>query len=87
MSRSTWKPIFIHPQIISQFKTSQNSNSKEIVMFNRSTVLTEEFLGYQFIVYNGNRFFSVNVDTDKLGHRIGEFSPSKKKPLPKKKKK
>jgi ribosomal protein S19 len=44
-------------------------------------------LGLRFFVYNGIRFFSLEVTTEKLGHRLGEFSPTKKKPIAKKKKK
>ena len=90
MSRSIWKPIYIHPQIISHFKASQaveNQEMEDIVLFNRSTVLTEDFIGHRLHIYNGVRFFSIEVDGEKVGHRIGEFSPTKKKPIPKKKKK
>lgn len=85
MSRSSWKPVFIHPQLISQF--NENKENNDIVLFNRSTVLTEEFIGYRIHIYNGVRFFSIEVDGEKVGHCIGEFSPTKKKPIPKKKKK
>jgi len=43
-------------------------------------------LGLRFFVYNGIRFFSIEVTTEKLGHLLGEFSPKKKKPIAKKKK-
>jgi len=85
MARSSWKPIFIHPQITSQLSTE--NESKELVSFNRSTVLTEEFLNYSLFIYNGVRFFSIQIDENMIGHRIGEFSPTKKRPIPKKKKK
>jgi ribosomal protein S19 len=44
-------------------------------------------LGIRISVYNGVRFFSFTVDGEKLGHRVGEFAPTRKKPIPKKKKK
>ena len=84
MSRSIWKPVYIHPQLISQLNDNE---TKDIVIFNRNTILTEEFIGYRLHIYNGVRFFSIEVDADKIGHRLGEFSPTKKKPIPKKKKK
>jgi ribosomal protein S19 len=49
--------------------------------------MTEEMIGLKFFVYNGIRFFAIDVNLEKIGHRLGEFSPSKKKPIPKKKKK
>jgi len=85
MSRSSWKPIYIHPQVISQFNPNKQTN--DIVLFNRSTMLTEEFLGQRIHIYNGMRFFSIEVDSEMIGHKVGEFSPTKKKPIPKKKKK
>jgi len=87
MSRSTWKPVYIHPQLISQLNSKNEKETNDIVLFNRSTIITEEFIGHRLHIYNGVRFFSIEVDADKIGHRLGEFSPTKKKPIPKKKKK
>jgi small subunit ribosomal protein S19 len=64
-----------------------SSKKEEIVLYNRNTLLTEEMIGLRLFVYNGIRFFSIEVTTEKLGHLIGEFSPTKKKPIAKKKKK
>jgi ribosomal protein S19 len=44
-------------------------------------------IGFKFHVYNGIRFISFEVNLDKVGHKLGEFAPTKKKPIPKKKKK
>jgi ribosomal protein S19 len=44
-------------------------------------------LGLCLSVYNGNRFFSIEVTSEKIGHLLGEFSPTKRKPIAKKKKK
>jgi len=64
-----------------------SSKKEEIVLYNRNTLLTEEMIGLRLFVYNGIRFFSIEVTTEKLGHLIGEFSPTRKKPIAKKKKK
>lgn len=87
MSRSCWKPNYIHPQIVNAITSTDKNESADLILFNRSTILTEELIGYNFVVYNGNKFFSFIVDSDKIGHRIGEFAPTKKKPILKKKKK
>ena len=84
MSRSSWKPLFVHPEILAQ---STSSNKEEFILFNRSTRITEEMIGFKFYVYNGIRFFSIEVNSEKVGYRLGEFAPTKKKPIPKKKKK
>ena len=64
----------------------QNTND-EIVAFNRATYLTEPFIGQKIHVYNGLRFYSIIVSSEMLGHRLGEFSPTRKKPVAKKDKK
>jgi ribosomal protein S19 len=43
-------------------------------------------LGVQCEIYNGIKFYSVLIEADMLGHCLGEFSPTRKKPIPKKKK-
>jgi ribosomal protein S19 len=44
-------------------------------------------LGLCIFVYNGIRFFSIEITSEKIGHLLGEFSPTKKKPIAKRKKK
>jgi small subunit ribosomal protein S19 len=58
-----------------------------VFSFNRATVLTEKMIGYKISVYNGMRFYTITVSSDMLGHRVGEFSPTRKRPIPKKDKK
>lgn len=85
MSRSSWKPLYIHPNFIYQHE--KNLKNENIILLNRSTLLTEEMLNLRISIYNGVRFFSFVVDGEKIGHRVGEFAPTRKIPiLPKKKK-
>lgn len=60
---------------------------EEIILLNRSTILLEDMLGFKIAVYNGSRFFTFIVDQEKLGFRVGEFAPTRKKIIRKKKKK
>jgi ribosomal protein S19 len=85
MSKSKWKPVFIH----NNFIEAKNSNLKnnDIILFNRSTILTEEMLGKNLHIYNGIRFFSITVESNMLNHKVGEFSATRKKPIHKNKKK
>lgn len=83
MSRVSWKPLFLHPEFMSQQK--KNLTHEEVVLFNRATVITKQMIGLKFQIYNGIRFFPITVTTDMLGHRVGEFAPTRKKPIPKKK--
>ena len=82
MARARWKPIFLHPEFMNQQKKS--TQQEEVVLFNRATVITKQMIGLKLHIYNGMRFFPINISTDMLGHRVGEFAPTRKKPVPKK---
>lgn len=86
MSRPSWKPLFVSNEILNQVKGKRNVED-ELFAYNRSTVLTKQLVGYKINVYNGTRFFSITVSSDMLGHRVGEFAPTRKKPIAKKDKK
>lgn len=83
MSRVSWKPLFLHPEFMLQQKKVKTQ--EEVVLFNRATVITKQMIGIKFQIYNGMRFFPILVTSDMIGHRVGEFAPTRKKPLPKKK--
>ena len=86
MSRSSWKLSVIYPKLIN-LDSSSSLFKEELVLYNRNTKITPEMLGLCLSVYNGNRFFSIEVTSEKIGHLLGEFSPTKRKPIAKKKKK
>jgi small subunit ribosomal protein S19 len=85
MARVAWKPLYIHPDFLNQKKNIKND--EEIILYNRATVLTKQMIGLKFQIYNGMRFFPITITSDMLGHRVGEFAPTRKKPLAKKIKK
>lgn len=87
MSRSSWKPLFLSNEMASQIKEKSLKKLDEFFAYNRATVLTQQMLGFKINIYNGIRFYTIVVSSDMLGHRLGEFSPTRKKPLPKKSKK
>jgi small subunit ribosomal protein S19 len=60
-------------------------NQEEIILTNRATVLTKQMLGAKLNIYNGLRFFPLIVTSEMLGHRVGEFAPTRKKLVQKKK--
>ncbi len=72
----------MHTDIVRQYQ-----HSEEIVAFNRATSLSEGFIGKRIHIYNGLRFYSITVTSEMVGHRLGEFSPTRKKPIAKKDKK
>jgi len=81
MSRSIWKPDFLHTQYIDQ------AGQEEIFLVNRATRLTLEMVGQRIQVYNGMRFFPLRVSSDMVGHLVGEFAPTRKRSVNKKGKK
>lgn len=97
MSRSIWKPSFLHRQAFESVivetpsvgKVTNNPKSSsaasEIVLFNRSTYITSSRVGARFQVYNGVRFFPLEITSERVGHLVGEFAPTRKRPVPKKK--
>ncbi len=84
MSRSSWKISYIDPEFLKQ--QLSKSREDEFVLINRATVLTNDMVGLQLQIYNGIRFFQITVTPDMIGHRAGEFAPTRKKPVAKKKK-
>jgi ribosomal protein S19 len=59
----------------------------EIIVYSRSTVIRQKMVGLKIQVYNGIRFFLTELNSEMVGHCVGEFAPTRKKPIPKKKKK
>ena len=87
MSRSSWKPLFLSNEMATQIKDKVSNKLDDFFAYNRATVLTQQMLGFKINIYNGIRFYTIVVSSDMLGHRLGEFSPTRKKPIPKKSKK
>ena len=86
MSRSKWKFNYLAQDFISQEREiSNNYDNQELILQSRSTYISEEMLGFTVRVYNGMKFFTLTIGKDKLGYRIGEFAPTKKKAAKKKK--
>lgn len=59
----------------------------DLIIYNRGTVIRQYMVGLKVQVYNGIRFFLVEINSEMIGHCLGEFAPTRKKPIPKKKKK
>jgi small subunit ribosomal protein S19 len=74
MSRSSKKGPHIDPKLLE--KISKGS-SKPIKTYARRSQISPEFVGKTFEVHNGRKFISVYVTEDMVGHRLGEFSPTR----------
>lgn len=79
MSRSLKKGPYIDPRLLEKvLKMRANKKFTPIKTWSRACVISPEMVGLTFLVHNGKDFISVFVDENKVGHRLGEFSPTRK---------
>ena len=80
MARSYWKAPFVESYVIKKVERALNENKRDVairVWSRRSTILPE-WVGLIFEVHNGKRFDIVRVSEDMVGHKLGEFSLTRK---------
>lgn len=81
MSRSSWKPLY------NKVDLTINKKKKINKIYNRNFTILPKDIGLNIKIYNGIRFFDIEIKENMVYHKIGEFSPSRVKPIHKKKKK
>ncbi len=78
MGRSSKKGPYLDENLVKKVAVQKAAGKKEpIKTWARSSQLPPEFVGYTFLVHNGHAFISVFVTEDMVGHRLGEFSPTR----------
>jgi small subunit ribosomal protein S19 len=78
MSRSTKKGPYVHPGLYRQVDELNESGERKIIrVYKRASVIVPEFIGHNFEVYNGKKWIPLFVTEDHIGHRFGEFSPTR----------
>jgi small subunit ribosomal protein S19 len=79
MSRSLKKGAYIDPRVVKKVEVLKKSGKRTpIKTWSRACVISPEFVGVTFLVHNGKDFLTVLVDENMVGHRLGEFSPTRK---------
>ena len=78
MSRSTKKGPYVDPKLMKKISRSKPSDGTVIKTWSRDSEISPEMVGYIFGVHNGKNFIEVRVTEDMVGHRLGEFSPTRK---------
>ena len=79
MSRSLKKGQYIDPRVTEKVKKMKDSGKRaQIKTWSRACVISPEMVGVTFLVHNGKDFINVLVDENMVGHRLGEFSPTRK---------
>ena len=77
MTRSLKKGPYIDENVLEKVRKSK-PGEKVIKTWARSSTIIPEMVGYVFGVYNGKQFIEVQVKEEMIGHKLGEFSPTKK---------
>jgi small subunit ribosomal protein S19 len=79
MGRSLKKGAFIHPSLIKKIAAAKSGKSKQAIKtWSRDTTISPEMVGLHFAVHNGKNFLDVYATENMVGHRLGEFSPTRK---------
>ena len=78
MSRSLKKGPFIEPKLEKKVLTMSESGKKSVVKtWARRSVIPPEFVGHTIAVHNGNKFIPVYITKNMVGHKLGEFAPTR----------
>lgn len=78
MTRSLKKGPYIDPKLLKKFEGKRPDSVGVIKTWSRRSQISPEMVGFKFGVHNGKDHIEVFVSEDMVGHRLGEFSPTKK---------
>ncbi|MBS1594618.1 MAG: 30S ribosomal protein S19 [Bacteroidetes bacterium] len=78
MARSIKKGPYIAHHLLAKVETLNNSNKKSVIKtWSRSSMIIPDMVGHTFAVHNGQKFIPVYVTENMVGHKLGEFSPTR----------
>lgn len=78
MPRSVWKGPFVDGYLLKKAETARTSGRSTIIkIWSRRSTILPQFVGLTFGVYNGKKFIPVLVTEEMIGHKFGEFSPTR----------
>jgi small subunit ribosomal protein S19 len=78
MARSVKKGPYVEAKLLKRVEIMRTSGEKRVVKtWSRRSVITPEFVGLTFAIHNGNKFIPVYVSENMVGHKLGEFAPSR----------
>ncbi len=78
MARSIWKGPFVDLYLLRKAEGAQESGkSGPIKTWSRRSTILPQFVGLTFNVYNGQKFIPVSVNEEMVGHKLGEFAPTR----------
>ena len=78
MSRSIKKGPYVEHSLQKKVDKMIQSNKKSVIKtWSRRSTITPEFVGHTFAVHNGNKFIPIYVSENMVGHKLGEFAPTR----------
>ncbi|MEJ7812588.1 MAG: 30S ribosomal protein S19 [Gemmatimonadaceae bacterium] len=78
MGRSVKKGPFVQDALMKRVRGMNDRNEKRVMKtWSRASTVTPEFVGHTFAVHNGNKFIPVYVTENMVGHKLGEFAPTR----------
>ena len=78
MSRSVWKGPFVDGYLLKKAEKAQASERREVIKtWSRRSTILPQFVGLNFQVHNGNKFVPVLINEEMVGHKLGEFAPTR----------
>jgi small subunit ribosomal protein S19 len=78
MGRSTYKGPYIDPKLLKKVQAQKDSGDKTAIKtWARRSQISPEFVGHTFLVHQGKNFITVFISEGMVGHRLGEFAPTR----------
>ncbi len=78
MSRSLKKGPFIHYKLEQRVLAMNESGKKSVIKtWSRASMISPDFVGHTIAVHNGNKFIPVYITENMVGHKLGEFAPTR----------
>ncbi len=80
MSRSLKKGAYVHPSLAKKVQKAHDAGDTNVKIktWARSSTIIPMMIGMTFLVHNGKDFLEVTVDENRVGHKLGEFAPTRK---------
>ena len=79
MTRGIWKGPFVHPSLLKKIDKLKDKRKKQpIKTWSRNSTIIPEFVGHSFLIHNGRTFIPITISEEMVGHKLGEFSPTRK---------
>ena len=78
MARSVWKGPFVEESLIKKVDKYKGDPKKiPIKTWSRKSTIIPDFVGVSFLIYNGKKFIPITISEDMVGHKLGEFAPTR----------